>query len=59
MTPSTSSDSFVLVTNIIASAPTSMMLLRAACDRALPAAAFICVVSAVRRLMTSPDRVLS
>ncbi len=44
---------------IITSAPMSMMLLRSACEIAVPAAALICVVSAVRRLMTSPECVRS
>ena len=41
------------------SAPTSMMPLRSAWLSALPAAALICVVSAVSRLITSPECVFS
>jgi hypothetical protein len=56
---STSSESRGLVITIIAAAPASMMRFRSACDRAVPAAALICVVSAVSRLNSSPERVSS
>jgi hypothetical protein len=45
--------------NIMTSAPTSMMPLRKAWLSALPAAALIWVVSAVSRLITSPECVFS
>ena len=48
-----------LVTNIMVSAPISMMRLRSAWLSADPAAPLICVVSAVRRLITSPECVRS
>jgi hypothetical protein len=48
-----------LVTNIIVSAPTSMIRLRSAWLSAEPAAPLIWVVSAVSRLITSPEWVRS
>ena len=59
MASSTRSDRCALVTNIMTSAPTSMMTLRSACESDEPAMALICVVSAVRRLITSPECVRS
>ena len=59
MAASASAASIGLVTNIMASAPTSMMRLRRAWLSAVPAAALIWVVSAVSRLMTSPEWVRS
>ena len=59
MAASASADSIGLVTNIMTSAPTSMMRLRSAWLSAEPAAPLICVVSAVRRLITSPEWVFS
>ena len=52
-------DSCRLVTSIMTSAPTSMMVLRSAWLNAVPAAALIWVVSAVRRLITSAEWVVS
>ena len=48
-----------LVTNIMTMPPTSMMRLRSDCDSEEPATAFICVVSAVRRLINSPECAVS
>ena len=59
MASSTSSVRFALVTNIMTSAPISMMKLRNACESDDPAIALICVVSAVRRLINSPECVRS
>ena len=56
---STRNDRCALVTNIITSAPISMMKLRRAWLKDEPAADFICVVSAVRRLMISAECVRS
>ena len=50
-----SAESLALVTNIMMRAPISMMRLRAAWLNADPATALICVVSAVRRLIISPE----
>ena len=59
MAASASVASIGLVTNIMVSAPNSMMTLRSTWLSAEPAAALIWVVSAVSRLMTSPECVLS
>ena len=59
MAASASAASIGLVTNIMVSAPTSMMTLRSAWLSAEPAAALIWVVSAVSRLITSPECVFS
>ena len=56
MATSTSPDSLGLVTTIMTSAPISMIELRTACESAEPVAAVIWVVSAVMRLISSPDR---
>ena len=55
----TSIDRCTLVTNIMTRAPSSMMLLRSACESEDPAIALICVVSAVSRLISSPECVRS
>ena len=52
---STASDSLVLVTTIMMAPPTSSSVLRMACEIAVLAAAFTCVVSAVSRDITSPE----
>ncbi len=56
---SASAESIGLVTSIMTSAPVSMMRLRRAWLSAEPAAALIWVVSAVSRLITSPECVVS
>ena len=59
ISPSTSTESFALVTNIMISAPTSSTRLRNVCEKAVPIADLICVVSAVSRDITSPDWMVS
>ena len=59
MAASARAESVGLVTNIMTSVPTSMIRLRSAWLSAEPAADLIWVVSAVRRLITSPEWVVS
>ena len=59
MAINTIAESLGLVINIMMKAPISMMALRANCESAVPAATFICVVSAVSRLIISPEWFLS
>ncbi len=59
MAMTTSSDSRGLVTVIITTAPSKRTALRKAWLITVPAAALICVVSAVSRDITSPEWVAS
>ena len=54
MAASTNSDSRSLVTTIMVAAPPNRTRLRRATESAVPTAALICVVSAVRREISSP-----
>ncbi len=52
-------ESFTLVTNIIARAPTKSSALRSAIEMLVPTTVWMSVVSVVRRESTSPLRVIS